>query len=117
MITEESLTKCIDYLAEINANLSNNALRRMVLEVGYILKQELDNVTTWNKQFGENKKPTNIDVRKLIEDNTQLFNENRKLHEANLKLKDVIDGKIPHLESTINSLNSRINTFSEILAK
>lgn len=119
MIDAETLTKCIDYLAEINANVHHNALRRMILEVGYTLKQELDNVNAWNQQFkGDDRlKGHNIDVKKLIEDNTQLFNENKKLHELNMQLKHVIDEKIPHVEQAIGSINTKIETFSDILSK
>ena len=119
MINEKTLTRCLDNLAEINANLTNSALKRLTLEIGYILKQELDNVTAWNNQFNKDNrhKGYNIDINKLMEDNTQLFNENKKLHELNMKLKEVIDQKIPNVENAIGNLNSRIETFSEILSK
>ncbi len=118
MIDEKTLNKCIENLAEINANLSSSALRRLVLEVGYILKQELDNVSVWNQQFqGDKFKGHQIDIKKLMEDNTQLFNENRKLHELNMKLKEVIDQRIPKVEHAINGINSKFETFSEVLSK
>ena len=119
MIDEKSLNKCIDNLAEINAHLTNSALKRLVLEVGYVLKQELDNVSTWNKQFqGDNRlRGFQVDTKKLVEDNTQLFNENRKLLEINAKLKQVIDEKIPQVENAVNNINHKINTFSDILLK
>ena len=120
MIDEKTLTKCLDNLAEINAHLTNNALKRLTLEVGYILKQELDSVHTWNQQFSKNgklKDGMQIDVNKLLEDNNQLFNENAKLHELNMKLKQVIDERIPNVEQAIGKLNTKFETFSDILSK
>lgn len=119
MIDEKALNKCIENLAEVNANLTSSTLKRLVLEVGYILKQELDTVTAWNSQFKVNNKfrGQQIDVNKLMEDNTQLFNENHKLHEANMKLKEIIDQRIPQVEQAINGINTKFETFSEILSK
>ena len=118
MIDEKTLTKCLDNLAEINANITNSALKRLTLEIGYILKQELDNVALWNKQFkGRGNKPIEIDINKLMEDNNQLFNENKKLHELNLKLKEIIDQKIPNVEKGIGDINKKFGTFAEILSK
>jgi len=118
MIDEKTLNKCIDNLAEVNANISNGALRQLLLEVGYILKQELDNVVTWNRQFqGDKFKGHQVNVQKLMEDNTQLFNENHKLHEMNMKLKEIIDQRIPQVEHAINGINSKFETFSEVLSK
>ena len=117
MIDAKTLSKCIDNLAEINASVNDNSIKRLILEVGYILKQELDNVNAWNAQFGKNSKDVPIDVHKLIEDNTQLFNENKKLNELNMKLKEVIDEKIPRVEHAISGINTRFETLSEVLSK
>ena len=118
MITAKDLSHCIDNLAEINACLGsgNSAVKRLILEVGYILKQELDTVSAWDAQFkGDRFKGHNVDVKKLMEDNTQLFNENRKLHELNLKLKEVIDKRIPQVESAVQTVNEKFDTFSTVL--
>lgn len=119
MITAKDLSHCIDNLAEINACLGsgNSALKRLVLEVGYILKQELDTVSVWDAQFkGDKFKGHNIDVKKLMEDNTQLFNENQRLQAANLKLKEVIDQKIPRVENAIQHINEKVETFTTVLS-
>jgi hypothetical protein len=119
MISAKDLSHCIDNLAEINACLGsgNAALKRLVLEVGYILKQELDTVSAWDAQFkGDRFKGHNIDVKKLMEDNTQLFNENKQLHELNLKLKEVIDQRIPKVENAVNTINEKFDTFSTVLS-
>ena len=119
MISAKDLSHCIDNLAEINACLGsgNAALKRLVLEVGYILKQELDTVSAWNAQFrGDRFKGHNVDVQKLMEDNTQLFNENKQLHELNLKLQEVIDRRIPKVENAVNTINEKFDTFSTVLS-
>ena len=121
MISAKDLSHCIDNLAEINACLGNGngnaALKRLVLEVGYILKQELDIVSAWDIQFkGDKFKGHNIDIKKLIEDNTQLFNENKQLHDLNLKLKEVIDQRIPKVENAVNTINEKFETFSTVLS-
>lgn len=118
MIDEQTLSKCLDNLAEINANLTNSALKRLTLEIGYVLKQELDNVAQWNQQFkGKKNKPIEIDINKLMEDNNQLFNENKKLQEVNMKLKETIDQRIPRVENAISNINQKFQTFTEVLSK
>ena len=121
MISAKDLSHCIDNLAEINACLGgsgNAALKRLVLEVGYILKQELDIVNAWDAQFtkGDRLRGHNVDVKKLIEDNTQLFNENQQLHAINLKLKEVIDQRIPQVENAVKTINEKFDTFSTVLS-
>ena len=120
MITAKDLSHCIDNLAEINACIGNgnSAIKRLILEVGYILKQELDTVSAWDAQFkGDKFKGHGIDVKKLMEDNTQLFNENQKLHQINLQLKEVIDQKIPKVENAIQTINQKVETFTTVLSK
>jgi hypothetical protein len=119
MINEKDLNKCIDNLAEINGLIGGDSnIRRLLLEVGYILKQELEVVSSWNTQFNNTNKLRgygNVDVKKLIEDNTQLFNENRQLLDANLKLKAIIDSKIPYIEEKTNIITNGINHLSKSL--
>lgn len=119
MINEETLNRCLDNLAEINANLTNSALKRLTLEIGYVLKQELDNVVAWNRQITNDRGrgKHNVDVQKLMEDNTQLFNENKALNELNLKLKQIIDERIPKVEREIGTINNKFTAFSEVLSK
>ena len=115
MINAKDLNRCIDNLAEINANITSSNLKRLVLEVGYILKQELESVNEWNKQHKKEKNLSvqHIDVQKLLEDNTQLYNENKKLHELIFKLRETIDKKIPDVERAINNVNEKITVFSD----
>ena len=63
------------------------------------------------------KDPTANPVKKLMEDNTQLFNENQRLQAANLKLKEVIDQKIPRVEDAIQHINEKVETFTTVLSE
>ena len=97
------------------SRISSTSLKRKLLEVGYILKQELETVDAWDKRVANehNVKTQNIDISKLLADNTQLYNENKKLQEVILKLKGVIDEKIPQIEkafSHVHRNNSRRRT-------
>jgi hypothetical protein len=104
-------------LAELNAGADSNS-KRLILEVGYILKQELEAVEAWDSQFKDKKRGYgNIDVNKLLEDNTQLFNENKQLQDLNLKLKEVIDQRIPNVEKGISEVNRKFNIMSETINK
>lgn len=118
MLSAKDLSHCIDILAELNVNANHNE-KKLLLEVGYILKQELEIVNEWDKQFvGDNRmRGHQIDVKKLIEDNTQLFRENQQLHEINMKLKNLIDRKIPQVEYCVRSVNDKITNFTNILSK
>jgi hypothetical protein len=117
MISARDLRRCIDILAELNAS-ANSDYKRLILEVGYILKQELEAVEAWDSQFKDKKRGYgNIDVNKLLEDNTQLFNENKQLQDLNLKLKEVIDQRIPNVERGISEVNRKFNIMSETINK
>ena len=117
MISAKDLNRRIDILAELNVNATQHD-KRLILEVGYILKQELETVNAWDASQLSNRergRQPNIDVKKLLEDNTQLFNENKQLHELNLKLKEVIDQRIPKVENAVNIINEKFDTFSTVL--
>jgi len=118
MISEKDLRRCIDILAELNAGADSNT-KRLILEVGYILKQELESVEAWNRQFKGNKNRGygDIDVKKLLEDNTQLFNENKQLQDLNMKLKEVIDARIPNVERGISEVNNKFYLLTENINK
>jgi hypothetical protein len=75
-------------------------------------------VEAWDSQFKDKKRGYgNIDVNKLLEDNTQLFNENKQLQDLNLKLKEVIDQRIPNVEKGISEVNRKFNIMSETINK
>lgn len=118
MISEADLRRCIDNLAELNARADSSS-KRLILEIGYILKQELETVEAWNDQFKDNRKRgyRDIDVKKLLEDNTQLFNENKQLHDLNLKLKEVIDQRIPNVERGMRDIGEKIGIMTDSINK
>jgi hypothetical protein len=114
MISAKDLNRCIDILAELNARADQNS-KRLILEIGYILKTELNNVNAWDES--QRGRRENIDVKKLLEDNTQLFKENEKLIELNQKLKDVIEQRIPHVEQSIGGVNEKFEHLENVLNK
>lgn len=116
MISARDLRRCIDILAELNAGADSNS-KRLILEVGYILKQELEAVEAWDSQFKDKKRGYNIDVNKLLEDNTQLFNENKQLQDLNLKLKEVIDRRIPNVERGMRDIGEKIGVMTDSINK
>ena len=117
MISAKDLNRCIDILAELNAGADQNS-KRLILEIGYILKTELNNVNAWDESQRaerERGRRENIDVKKLLEDNTQLFKENEKLIELNQKLKDVIEQRIPHIEQSIGGVNEKFECLQDVI--
>jgi hypothetical protein len=119
MIDAKELNRCIDLLAELSAE-ANSRQKRLILEIGYILKQELDVVNAWDasqRSERERGRHQQIDVKKLLEDNTQLFNENQKLMELNLKMKDVIENRIPSVETSIKVVNDKFESLETVISK
>ena len=119
MISAKDLNRCIDILADLNVNATQHD-KRLILEIGYILKQELDVVNAWDSSQLSNRergRQQAIDVKKLLEDNTQLFNENKKLIEMNLKMKEVIEQRIPMVEDHIGSINEKFDTLQSVINK
>jgi hypothetical protein len=110
MISAKDLRRCIDILAELNVHASSQE-KRLILEVGYILKQELNAVEAWDSQIKSNKERgyDNIDVKKLLEDNTQLFKENEKLLKSLAKMKEIIDSKIPAIQEDLSVINGKFD--------
>lgn len=114
MIDKDSLSRGIDILADLNAKIKDNADKAKLLELGYILKQELMFVKKWETEQLDDRSRgrKNIDLKKLLEDNTQLFNENRTLLEANNRMRNIIEQKIPEIisqQSSIIEYNALIN--------
>ena len=119
MISAKDLNRCIDILAELSADADTHS-KRLLLEAGYILKQELEIVNAWDASQLSNRergRSINIDVKKLLEDNTQLFNENKKLIEMNMKMKEVIEQRIPHVEEGIGEINKKFGTLQSVIDK
>ena len=105
MLSSDSLRKCIDLLADINAEASSNKTRGATLEIGYILKKELDTVVDIERV---NKTNRPINPQEILKDNVQLFNENKKLLDENIRLKNLIESKFGEFTNRINELNAKI---------
>ena len=119
MISIEDLNKCISNLAELNARTNSHADKTLLLEIGYILKQEIDNVNAWNQANNPRGRGVKqIDVQKLLEDNTQLYNENQKLIAALNELTKMFEKALPSVQTQLqligekfDALNEHINNF------
>lgn len=119
MLDVNTLNRCLDILAILNDKASRED-KISILELGHILKQELMVQEKWNKNHNKVVFGRNLDVNKLIEDNTQLFNENQNLINDVMKLKSIIDTKIPFIERQMMLLDgqaTRINNGIERMSK
>lgn len=116
MISENDLNRCLEILATLSTTSTRND-RQLLLEMGYIIKQELENVQAWNKTNNPRERGRNIDVNKLLADNTQLYKENQTLIETVGKLKDIIDHKIPQLENHLEYATQKCGALNDILEK
>lgn len=64
MINGRDLSRCIDILSELNANANNKRDKSLILELGYIIKQELDLVKAW--KVATMNKQEDVAVSQLI---------------------------------------------------
>lgn len=117
MISIEDLNKCIANLAQLSAT-STRSDRQLLLEIGYILKQEIDHQEAWNQanntRGGGVKQ---IDIQKLLEDNSQLYKENQTLISSVAKLKDIIEHKMPQIQNYLETALIKCDNLNETLEK
>lgn len=112
MINSRNLNRCIDILSELNANASNSLDKALILELGYIIKQELDLVEAWENSHNEQTRRRGgepIDINKLLEDNVQLYKENETLLKNLDKLKTIIDSKIPSIQKDLTTISRKFD--------
>lgn len=112
MINSRNLNRCIDILSELNANASNSLDKALILELGYIIKQELDLVEAWENSHNEQTRRRGgkpIDINKLLEDNVQLYKENETLLKNLDKLKTIIDSKIPSIQEDLTTISRKFD--------
>ncbi len=112
MINSRDLNRCIDILSELNANASNSLDKALILELGYIIKQELDLVEAWENSHNEQTRRRGgepIDINKLLEDNVQLYKENETLLKNLDKLKAIIDSKIPSIQEDLTVISRKFD--------
>lgn len=107
------MNRCIDLLAKINATGSAET-RAMALEIGYILKQELDVVVSLEQATAGGRNPlvNNVSPDNLLKDNIQLFNENQKLIKENMSLKEMLESRVVSLASKMESVKDGIHAIN-----
>ena len=96
MISKEKLNRCLNILSELNARIPIQYDKNLILEVGYIIKEELNQIELENK----------LDIKKLWQDNVALAKDNDTLHKTVQHLTSIINEKIPSINETLNTLIS-----------
>ena len=113
MLTSKELNKCIELLADINTMTNNNDIKMKLLEIGYSLKRELDNVSlieSMNADMDNRARNMgSLDVKRLLEDNVQLFNEKERALKQNKELRDIIDSKLQIYETKLSLVTNSVN--------
>lgn len=107
MLSSQSLNRCIDLLAQINSVGASN-VRQMALEIGYILKQELDIVVSIEQAASGDRNPHSLDPKSMLQDNIQLFNENQKLLKENMELRGMLDTRVNFISSKVEEMRREI---------
>lgn len=96
MISKEKLNRCLNILSELNARIPIQYDKNLILEMGYIIKEELNQIELGNR----------LDVKKLWQDNVALAKDNDTLHKTVQHLTSIINEKIPSINETLNTLIS-----------
>ena len=115
MISSNDLQKCINLLAQIS-NYATYDNRQKALEIGYILKKELDIVTGVEKMSQESNRGRNLDMQGLINDNVQLFHENQKLLNENMELKTMLESRVNDIALKIHTVSSSISQVNQMIS-
>ena len=113
MLSSKELNICIDLLADINTMTDNNDIKLKLLEIGYSLKKELDNValieSMGRDMDNRSRNMGSLDVKRLLEDNVQLFNEKEKALKQNKELREILDSKLQVYETKLAMVTNSIN--------
>lgn len=96
MISKEKLNRCLNILSELNARIPIQYDKNLILEMGYIIKEELNQIELEKK----------LDIKKLWQDNVALAKDNDTLHKTVQHLTSIINEKIPSINETLNTLIS-----------
>lgn len=96
MISKEKLNRCLNILSELNARIPIQYDKNLILEIGYIIKEELNRIELENK----------LDIKKLWQDNVALAKDNDTLHKTVQHLTSIINEKIPSINEALNTLIS-----------
>ena len=118
MIDKRDLNRCMDILAKLHANTQSNGDKQLLLELGYIIKQELDLVNAWEESHNKQARGREqIDVSKLLEDNAQLYKENQTLIGNLDTMRKLIEDKIPSIEDNLHIIGNKFNVLHEQLER
>jgi tRNA 2-selenouridine synthase SelU len=113
MLSSLELKNCIELLCEIDSLAKNNNITLKLLEIGYILKKEFNNVSLIeNMKSDVNSRVENMDsinIKRLLEDNIQLFNEKERALKQNKELVNVIESKLKIYESKANLIEAKMS--------
>lgn len=113
MLSSKELNRCIDLLADINTMTDNNDIKLKLLEIGYSLQKELDNValieSMGRDMDNRSRNMGSLDVKRLLEDNVQLFNEKEKALKQNKELREILDSKLQVYETKLAMVTNSIN--------
>lgn len=113
MLSSNELNNCIGLLADINSMTNDNNIKMKLLEIGYSLKRELDTVTlieSMGKDIdGRARNMDSIDVKRLLEDNVQLFNEKERAMKQNKELREVIESKLQIYETKLGMVADSVS--------
>jgi hypothetical protein len=115
MLSSNELNKCIELLADINTMTNDRNIKTKLLEIGYTLKKELDNTSLIESMDRDiNNRVSNmgtLDVKRLLEDNVQLFNEKERVLKQNKELREILDSKLQIYETKLGMIT---NTMSDV---
>ena len=113
MLSSLELKNCIELLCEIDSLAKNNDIKLKLLEIGYVLKKEFDNVSLIEDMKSDvDSRATSmdlIDTKRLLEDNVQLFNEKERAIKQNKELVNVIESKLKIYESKANFIEAKVS--------
>ena len=115
MIDSQTLEHCITNLAITNSRIHDPLINEMLLEVTYTLRQEFLTVKNIEQRQQQKAQQQNVETKKLLDDNIQLFNENAKLIESNAKLKAIIDDYIPQVNNKVNEIMEKYYHIQKLL--
>ena len=110
MISSNDLQSCINMLAQMS-NGAPQTTRQMAVEIGYILKKELDIV----KEIETPNQRRTPDMQGLINDNVQLFHENQKLLKENMELKSMLESRVNSIAAKLQSICGDMSNVNQMI--
>ena len=114
MMSLEKLNRCLDILAVLNKTEYNPNKKKLILELGYIIKEEYDlakSISSNKDAFEENKiNGQNLKIEYLLADNKRLFKENEILLNNLQKLTEIVNETIPRVKQKIETIGNKIDS-------